>query len=472
MAYLKQLRCPSCGANLELNSPQDLIVECPHCHQQVVNDSVCLSQDSGMPPRILTFRLKEDDVMQAMVNSIAEDQSVPTDIFDKMNIISINKYYVPMYIFEGTFRAPWTAERSRQEKRQRIGRDGKIEDYEETLYDYFNGEAAGNFSVNGIPSHEMSYLELNSESIQKIIVNPSNLSLFQVQLNSNKNIKIITPSSESGSVWWESGEPTAQEIGISTACCQAPGRVTSCSASCELKKTSLVYIPLWKIQYEYSGDMFNAIYYAEQFIDYNHPIGKKIEAQPTVEQEYVLEKYSKRDNVLSKIRDLGCAGFAAVGLIGCVYLHQTLEKLHYYDPYYREHSDDDFNFLKYMFFAGIALLVLIPVIKYLFRRKDRIDDIEEDIANRTRVLQNDADNYRRKTGEIFLKQFSGYSSGMSSIAQEMSSFINDAKIEGDPDNRNISTLHVVPQKTRKFCSHCGKEINDAHKFCRYCGAKL
>lgn len=456
MSNLKQLKCPSCGAILNQDFPNQLIVECPYCHQQVVNDTYQFSGKDN-EPRVLEFRMTENEVVEQMVNLLIGNHGVPTDIFEKMNITSIKKYYVPMYIFEGTFRAPWTAERSRQEKRQRV-RDGKIEDYYETLYDYFNGEAAGNFSVNGVPSNEMTRLNLNFSYIQNIAVNPSQLSTFS-KINSNDSIEILAPSSESDSVWWKSGEATAQNIGVDTACSQAPGHVTSCSASCELKRTSFVYIPLWIIHYEYNDDLFNSVYYAEQFMDYNHPNGVNIEAQPTVEQEGVLDNYSKRDNLLSKIRDFGCAGFAAIGLIGCVYLHQSLDKLHRYDPYYREHCDDDLNFLKYMFFAGIALLVLMAIIKQFYRRKDGIDDIESDIANRTQMLNTEADNYREETGILFLKKHAWGQNDSDENNSAATAFANPTPL-----------YDASPSKT-KTCVRCSKQIDVHHMYCRYCGAK-
>lgn len=465
MSIPKQLKCPSCGATLNQDSPNQLIVECPYCHQQVVNDTYQFSGEDN-EPRVLEFSMTEKEVVEQMVNLLIGNKDVPTDIFDKMKINSIEKYYVPMYIFEGTFRAPWTAERERQEKRQRIGRDGKIEDYYETLYDYYNGEATGNFSVNGIPSNELTRLNLTPNSIQSIVVNPSQLSLFsKVQLNSNDNIEILTPSSEGDSVWWESGEGAAQSVGIGTAHYQTPDRVTSCSASCELKKTSFVYIPLWIIQYKYNDDMFSSVFYAEQFMDYNTPKveHKFIAAQPTEEQKGVLDNYKRKDNLLSKVRDFGCAGFASIGLIGCVYIHQTLGKLHHYDPYWREHQHDDFNFIMYMFFAGIALLVLMLFVKDFYRKKCGINDIESDIDNRTQMLNNEADNYRsnykKETGMLFLNKYSGVQNYSEENNSSATAFVNPTPL---CDANSLKT---------KTCVRCSKQIDIHHMYCRYCGAK-
>ena len=251
MSNYKQLKCPSCGATLNQSFHGQLIVECPYCHQQVVNTDAYKTSNEGDEPRILKFNFEVKDVVKLMVDNISNDQSVPTGIFDKMRISTIKQYYVPMYIFEGTFRAPWTSEIERKEKRQRINSEGKVEDYYETLYDSRNGEAVGNFSFNSMPLKELNNLGLDIKQLQYLSINAASLPPFSsIEIN-KKDVEIIPPSCNSESVWWESGKSAGVGIGIDAAHRQAPGRITSCSASCELKKTSFVYIPLWIIEYLY-----------------------------------------------------------------------------------------------------------------------------------------------------------------------------------------------------------------------------
>ncbi len=458
---MKQLKCPSCGATLNQSFPNQLIVECPYCHQQVVNETF---QSSGKDnePHILEFSMNEEAVVNSMVNMLVEDQSVPTDIFDKMIITSITKYYVPMFIFEGTFRAPWTAKVERQEKRQRIGNDGKIENYYETLYDYPSGEAAGNFSINSIPSKIIADLGLDTNQIQMVSVNSASLPMISSVNIEDKKIKIIQPSGNSESIWWESGELIALSVGRDAAYHQSPGIITSCSASCELKKSSLVYIPIWSIQYDYKGNLFYAISYSEQFIDYNHPIGEKIEAQPTEEQQISLDNYMKLGGRIEKSQGKGCLGTIiaeAILLIGAGFLDLTFLKIFGRDTFW-------------VFIGiGLAIEILFFVMTYVFKKIHGIKDIEKDIENRTRILQNEADNYRKRTGEAFLKHFSNYSRE-SSAEHERGDFNSGVGKKDSYENQNISPLYATSSKSKKFCSHCGKEINGTHKFCRYCGAKL
>ena len=456
MSNLKQLKCPSCGAILNQDFPNQLIVECPYCHQQVVNDTYQFSGKDN-EPRVLEFRMTENEVVEQMVNLLIGNHGVPTDIFEKMNITSIKKYYVPMYIFEGTFRAPWTAERSRQEKRQRV-RDGKIEDYYETLYDYFNGEAAGNFYVNCIPSNEIARLNLNSESVQNIVVNPSQLSPFsKIQINGSDNLEILSPSSEADTVWWESGEWAAQNVGVNAAWSQAPGHVTSCSASCELKKTSFFYIPLWKIQYEYNDDIFNSVFYAEQFMDYNYPKGVNIKVQPTEEQQKTLNSIKdKRENFE------GCKllayFFIIIGELS-LFVGNFFEIRFFYN------LAEDGWFFWFILIGGIFYVAI-----HMFHDEWKLEEIEKDISkdidNRSQILLSEAERYKRDTCVLIMKSYNGKNIGLRDTM--------DANVfDNRTSNSEVSStpLYSCDNQQTMRCIHCGKEIKASHMFCRYCGAK-
>lgn len=440
MSNYKQLKCPSCGATLNQSFHGQLIVECPYCHQQVVNTDAYKTSNEGDEPRILKFNFEVKDVVKLMVDNISNDQSVPTGIFDKMRISTIKQYYVPMYIFEGTFRAPWTSEIERKEKRQRINSEGKVEDYYETLYDSRNGEAVGNFSFNSMPLKELNNLGLDIKQLQYLSINAASLPPFSsIEIN-KKDVEIIPPSCNSESVWWESGKSAGVGIGIDAAHRQAPGRITSCSASCELKKTSFVYIPLWIIEYLYDGESFKYYSYAEIQNVYTKPRGNKIEAQATEKQQTVLDNFAKRESVITRIENFGCLGIFIIGSIICCELSTNYVENH-------GEGENGGNYLWLFITIGIIFLFTIGVVKNYFRRKDGIEDIENDIANRTNILQNEADNYRQETGKVFLNKYF------------RTTFANPTPL-----------YNASPSKT-KTCVRCSKQININHGFCRYCGAK-
>ena len=396
MAILNQLKCPSCGAVLNQEFPNQSIVECPYCHQQVVNNQDNASNKSDAP-RILEFREKIEDVIRMWVDSLVSDQCVPADIFDYMNISSIKQYYFPMYIFEGIYRAPWSARIERYERRQRLGYNGKLEDYYERLFDYQSGEAAGNFTCNSASIEELERLGLGYSDFDNIEVSPTSLPLLH-QTAVNDNIEIIPPSHDSHHVWNISGKAKACNIGIWEARSQAPSDRTECSASCELKNNWLVYIPIWKIEYEYryNEEKYNYFSIAGEKNKQSKPIEElqKIEpvvVEPTEEEKDVLERYAKRNRLLSIIRNIGCLGVAGIGLIGCYYVQVAVEKSYYNDShYYFQHQNDSLHFFWQFFWVGIALLIIIAIIKYAFWRRDGIDGIEKNIEARKDNAQKEA----------------------------------------------------------------------------------
>ena len=454
MANLNQLKCPSCGAVLSINIPNQIVVECPYCHQQVINTNAYRSSKQGEEPRILEFKLEVKDVIKLLVNDLIYNERVPRDIFDKMSISSTKQYYVPMYIFEGTYRAPWSAQIPREVKKQRLDYQGKLEDYYETFYDYPSGEVAGNFIINCFSHEDSTRLNLGNCDIS---LSPTSLPVFS-QVNIGKDIVLIAPSVDADHVWRECGYNIIQNSAVSEAKYQARGYLTNCSSSCEMKKSWMVYIPIWVIDYNYENNNFRFTYYAEQFESINKPYVEvtqrnPVAAQPTLEQQAALDGFNKLNGILYKIQKIGCSLIAGIGLIGCVYINYKVSNMsHVSSDGYWEHKDDQVVFLFKFIVLGILLLIIISLINYFYRAKKGIVDIEDDIANRTKILQKEAENemnkklyeaekYKRETGYAFLNAFSG---------------VNESK--------------SCNNQQTKTCIHCGKEISVSHMFCRYCGA--
>ena len=155
MANITQLKCPSCGAILELDSPNQVIVECPYCHQQVVNKNDT-NKNQEIVSRIYPSKISLEELKERFVELLTEDESVPFDIFDKMSITNVQGYYLPIYFFEGTYRSTWSSRIGHEEQKQRIAYNGKLENYTDVTFSYASGETTGNFNVNypaaeGIP---------------------------------------------------------------------------------------------------------------------------------------------------------------------------------------------------------------------------------------------------------------------------------------------------------------------------------
>jgi len=442
MSALKQLKCPSCGAVLSISNPDQVVIECPYCHQQVVHSNAYKSAKGGEEPRILEFKLAEKDVVKRLVDKLVEDKNVPKDIFEKMKMSSTKQYYIPTYIFEGTYRAPWSARIERHERRQCIVHDKLMDDYSikgyyETLYDYASGEAVGNFSFGCFPDGVLDSLCLSDEERRQHArrarygdvrettnISPISFSAFS-QVTICEGIDLVAFSEDANYIWRKRGEIIAQGIGEVEAEIQAPGNLTSCSSVCELKKSWMVYIPIWIIRYEYKEKSYSYICYdyaeREEFIskpfercdeDDEDVKDDNIIAEPTEEQQIVLNEYDKSVKILSvlpKIRNYGCLCIILFIFIGVCIIQGDFDELH--------------DFEQNMLYVGIAFLVIMFVVQYIFNqyilnKENDIDDLKADIENRTRVLQKDAEKkrekdlyeaeqYRRETGQLFLNAFSG-----------------------------------------------------------------
>lgn len=454
MADLKQLKCPSCGAILNQSFPNQLIVECPYCHQQVVNETF-QSSGNDKEPYVLEFSMKEEDVVKTMVNMLVEDQCVPTDIFDKMKITSIMKFYAPVYMFEGTYRASWNAEIPRDEMRQRIGKDGKIEDYFERQYDYPSGEVVGNFSVLSIPNKELYDLRLDIEDLQKVSVNPTilpRLSTLSTQIDDT--IKIVYPSSDSNFVWRESGESIAKIKGTAAAASAKPGYVTDCSSICELKRTFYVLIPIWIIDYCYDESPFTFFYYGEQYGSMTSPVCEFKSAQPTEDEIKILN--SEKAKKESFDTGMGCIiMFVFLGL--GVLIAGEFFNISFCNAIKRNGG--------FFWIVGLALVFL--ALNYYFNDVswsviDAIDKTKKNIERRTQLLRNEEENYKRKKSVAFLK--SNY---------EADANLNSHMIRDQVTNKEEAPtpLNDFKKHETKICIHCGKTINANHLFCRFCGGK-
>ena len=458
MPNTKQIKCPSCGAALNLKSLYELIVTCPYCHQQVVNDIYQSASGKDKEPRVLEFKKSEEDVITEMVNMLIKDQSVPTDMFNKMSICAVKKYYIPIYIFEGTYRAPWTSKITRKERRQRIGSDGKIENYEETLYDYQNGEAAGNFEFNDIPSKIIDQLHLKRPSLYRVNVNPTTLPPFSsIQIQKENNMEFVNPCIDSEAVWRDSGKRIAIGIGRDAALSQSSsqGYTTNYSVSCELEKTSFVYIPLWIIEYKYEDVQFSFKLYGEQVNEITSPKREKVSAEATEEQQAILDKNKKRYIKISNTTALGLFIIAVIAIIGfigfAVYQHQ----------YNYNSKISGGGFFWTMVCVGIVWYFFFSFLSSYFDEKDGIGEINKDIANRTQLLQAEADNYRLETGKRFLNKYAG---------KDFQNIVN-GNYDKAESNTHTSTFYETNIPKTKTCVRCSKQININHGFCRYCGAK-
>lgn len=493
---MKQLKCPSCGAGLQLNSPYEIVVECPYCHSQVINESAYQSKENSVEPNILPFQMTEKKIMGVFTNHLVGLQDSPSDIFVKMQITSINKYYVPMYIFQGAFRAPWTAKVPRQQKRVGVDRDGVIKEIEETVYDYVNGEAVGNFTYNSVPEKEVQDIGIDLSTLQNVGINTANcIPLSSLKIKQEDNIKYLSPSGNADDVWNESAQAMAQNEAYAAAMNQCPkpkysqlpnlarkymelrGReveIVSCSASCEMKKATLIFIPIWRIDYKYQENKYHFISYAEQDEKWTSVYPKEtgsIQANATGEQQALLDEYNKEVAPANNFMGWGCGILLVAEILTIFGITSFFESL------------KEANFGWYFPVAGLVFLIIWFVIDNNKKKKFGVDEINADIADRTKKMEQASLDYKKQTSVRFLQSKAWENDTPLNASDLTSAFLSSFASLQTPDENNKPNAQASPlydsttsnntpsnSKTR-YCKHCGKKIDAGHTFCRYCGTK-
>ena len=489
---MKQLKCPSCGAGLSLNSPYEIVLECPHCHSQVINECAYQSKDNSVEPMVFPFVQTEEEVMKSFSDHLVALEDSPTDIFVKMQITSIRKYYVPMYIFQGSFRAPWTAKVPRAQKRVGVDRDGKLTETQDVVYDYVNGEAVGNFSFNSVPEKEVQNIGIDLSILQDVRINTTNcIPLSSLNKKQEGNITFLSPSGNADDVWNESAQAMAQDEAYAAAMNQCPKseyselpslmrkymelhgykvEIVSCSANCEMRQATLVFIPIWRINYKYEGKPYHFISYAEQNQKCTsvYPKGtSSFQANATGEQQALLDEYKKEVAPANNFTGWGCGILLVVEILTIFGVTSFFEAL------------KEAYFGWYFPVAGLFILILWFVIDEKKKKKFGVDDINSDIADRTKKMEQVSLDYKKQTSLRFVQDKAWQNSTPLNASDLTSAFMSSfASLQNTEETIpqisplfNDSKPSTNNNSNTKYCKHCGKKIDASHTFCRYCGSK-
>ncbi len=487
MQELKQLKCPSCGAGLSLSSPNEIVVECPFCHSQIINESAYQSRDNSVDPLVLPFCWTEEMVMKSFSNHLVGLEETPADIFVNMQITSLKRYYVPMYMFQGGFRAPWTAKVPRYQKRVGLNSKGVLEETQDVVYDYVNGEAVGNFTFNSIPEKEVQTIGIDLSLLQSLNINTVKCTpLSSIIKKRDDTVEFLSPSGNADDVWNESAQTMAQNEAYAAAMNQCPktqysnapslvrtymegihgyrSEIVSCSTSCEMRKAVLVFIPIWKIEYKFNNNPYYYTLYAEHEDIFSsvYPKGRKtIKADATRKQQNLLDEYNKEVAPAEKICGWGCAGLFVAEILTIFGVTSLFESL------------KEANFGWYFPLIGLVVVIVYFVIDNKKKNKYGVDRINEDIANRTKKMIQASLDYKQQTSERFINNKAWENSKTLDASDLTNAFMNSfASLKGDDNGIQASSLLSSSTSRLKYCKHCGKEIDMSHKFCRHCGSKL
>lgn len=151
--------CPNCGG--ENNVTNSGGQECAFCGSVLKDSKIENSSSEESRAELLgLFELDEtyrtdEGVVNELLKFLANDDRVPVDFFDKLEVNEVNRFYLPMFRISGSFEADWSCRVI--EERERVVGERPIRDSKgnvlryETIYETYNeyipqsGRSYGNF---------------------------------------------------------------------------------------------------------------------------------------------------------------------------------------------------------------------------------------------------------------------------------------------------------------------------------------
>ena len=120
-----KIQCPSCGASFEVNECTQSSVQCPYCGSSMrVKKSNTPNPSARKYQRIIPFKISEQNAVYIMLKTLVGTEGVPVDVFQHIENIRVEKYFMPMYMLNGEIHAPWNATQVERRERQVRDRNG------------------------------------------------------------------------------------------------------------------------------------------------------------------------------------------------------------------------------------------------------------------------------------------------------------------------------------------------------------
>jgi hypothetical protein len=155
---MQEPTCRGCGARLAY-SAADQALKCDYCDTvtPIRQDD---EQEDGAPRLIVPLAVSERDVTRAVDTLLASGAYTPDDLLDRAVITRREHFYVPVYVFEGSYDAVWTASFGYDRNEHYTAHETRTENGQtrtvpvtrtRTVTDWVpaNGNDAGDFTVTG-----------------------------------------------------------------------------------------------------------------------------------------------------------------------------------------------------------------------------------------------------------------------------------------------------------------------------------
>ncbi len=259
------MQCPSCGAEINITDKDNPKVECLYCGS--VLDNVLYRErkrSAYKPKRVIPFSTTEDDFLKSFYRHLVNTDYVPTDIFEKIKVGKIDKVFLPMYRFNGSFSASWSCTEVIRRSRQKP--DKTTEYYNE--YHPASGVANGGFHFlytanendelpQGLETLPLP-LKYNSQYATSSVV-CDNSTFYEAE---KSNARIFFADVDSHAVW-NNGDihDYIDNLAYKAAISAAPSSHQDFSYgwNCNTSPAELMMIPFWCITYEYEGKTYTFV---------------------------------------------------------------------------------------------------------------------------------------------------------------------------------------------------------------------
>lgn len=221
--------------------------------------------DSHNIDRIVPFCISEEEARQKLAWELAKCDLVPIDVFDNLSI-STNKVYYPLWVFCGSFKAPWSCLKTIRNKNFHIHNiNHNINPERSTDYYPVNGVAVGDFEF-AISATTKSKLFLQDGVSYYEEYNPLKVSKDEIQYD-------IDISSEEA---WDNDKTQKhiERIVKAQLDLQIPHEYTDLNCHIEyLHKDSYnVLYPIMNMTYHYKGKNYSCkVDGYGNFLSFNHP---------------------------------------------------------------------------------------------------------------------------------------------------------------------------------------------------------
>lgn len=249
---IKKAICPNCGAEGTVGR------YCEFCGTKIpapiVKQTTSNKQENHL---IVEDKLTEDILTAALPNTLVNQEDVPTDIFDDIEIKDITKYIIPMYAYLGTFQAPWSCVKLVEET-YKVGDETK----RRTKRYPMNGIASDSYAylfpscdMENIPSKLKSFILTEMLDKGDIIDYAVSRSLT----DSEQNCIVKDNDDTKGSVWRNfNGNDLIEKIVNKSIDYQLPSNYEdfSCSYTTSRTKETKVLVPIWVLNYAHKGNTY------------------------------------------------------------------------------------------------------------------------------------------------------------------------------------------------------------------------